>query len=166
MSDVDGQIRQVLTTYVAEALDLRFGGKLPTSGATVPDMLEALLDVRQRLDRVEEILTRIIRLRARLRRNATIATASVDESWDRAVQNIRTAPVSRGGDLSGPRERYAEANLIVLDERRSARAVEELAGHADEAHDVVRLVHRGLDGVRHDHLTILRAVQVETSLDR
>lgn len=163
MSD---DVRAALSSYVAEALNLRFSGALPTSAASVADMLDALLDVRQRLDRVEELLTKVIRLRARVHRAATLTTATVDESWDRAVQAQRTAPVSRGDNFSGPRERYAEANLTVLEERRAARIATELASHADEAHDVIRLVHRGLDGVRHDHLTILRAVQFETSLDR
>lgn len=163
MSD---DVRAVLAGYITEALDLRFSGESLKPGASPAEVLDNLYGVRLRLDRIEELHARALRVKARAQRAATLATATADDAFDRAAQTRRTAPVIRGDEFSSARERTAEANLATLDERIAARQATDLAHHTDEAVDVIRLVHRGLDGVRHDLHTVLRAMTLETNLER
>lgn len=163
MSD---DIRELLSGYAGEALDLRFAGGLPGPQSAPKQILDALLDVRRRLDRVEALLGRAVRIRARCARASAAAKAAADDAWDRAAQRGRSAPVARGDEFSSARERHADANLAVLDERRAAREAAGLADHADEAVEVLRLAHRGLADLRQDVMAILRALQFESHLDR
>jgi hypothetical protein len=163
MSD---EVRAALAAYMETALELRFGVALPVSQSAPSEISECLLDVRTRLDRVEAMYTGAIRIKARAHRAAAHAKATFDDAWDTAAVDRRTAPVRRGDEYATAKERHAEANLATLDLRHSSRAADELAHHCDEAVDVLRLAHRGLDGVRQDILTMLRAAQFESHLER
>ncbi len=156
----------VLGSYVTEALQLRLGVDTSRSGVAPALTLEHLQDVRRRLDRVEELLTRGIRVRARAQRAAAAAQAAVDDAWDAAIRKVRAAPVQAGGEYSSARERHAEANLAVLDLRHAARRAHETAHHCEEAVEVIRVAHRGLDGVRGDALAVLRTLAFESHLER
>jgi hypothetical protein len=162
MSDDD--VRAQLDELVVEAIRLRFDTPPPRLRSP-HELLDALYDVRVRLDRVEQILSQAQRLRARARDAAASAEALAEEAWDRAAQQARNSPVSRD-DYSSARERAAEANLAVLTERRTARAASALASYVDNQVDVLRTANRGLDGLRHDLLAALRAFQIESSLER
>lgn len=100
-----------------------------------------------------------------------MATQTAEDAWDRASQLVReqarNIPVTRRSDefLTG-KERAADTNLAVLDQRIAARQAADLAHTCDEAVDVLRLSHRGLDGVRQDLLTILRTLAFESHLER
>ncbi len=153
-------------TFLAEANQLRAVDPLPDTQAPPHEVHAYLLDVRRRLDRLEEILALATRARAVAKRKATLATAKADEDWDSAVLTIRNRPVRRGDEYSSARERAAEANLECLLARRAARRATESLSHADELVDVLRLLHKGLDGVRQDTLTTLRLVQFESHLER
>lgn len=163
MSD---DLRTAIEGYVREALDLRFAGELPKPGLDGALLTGLLLDVRQRLDRVEELLARALRIRGHARRQADHVSAVAEDALDGAIVRARTAPAIRGDEYSSAKERLAHANLQVLDERRAARAAAELAHHCDEAVDLLRLTQRGLESTRHDHLALLRALQFESTMDR
>ena len=60
----------LLTGHVRETLDLRLGAELPTVHAAPSEVLGNLLDVRRRIDRVEELLSQVLRARARAQRAA------------------------------------------------------------------------------------------------
>jgi len=156
----------LLTGHVRETLDLRLGAELPHPQATPSEVLAGLQDIRRRIDRVEELLSQVMRARARAQRAATLAQAEADDAWDEAIRRVRSAPLQAGGEYSSARERHAEANLAILDRRHAARRAAELAHQCDEATDVIRLAHRGLDGVRQDCLAILRALAFESHLER
>lgn len=164
MSDDD--VRAALSAYAAEVLVLRFDGELPGPEAGPGDLLSTLLDVRRRLDRIEELHARAIRIKGQVHRKAAFATAVADDAWDTAAQSRRTAPVIRGDEYSSARERTAEANLATVNERVAARKASALATDCDVFVDVIRLAHRGLDGTRHDLLAMLRTLQFETVLER
>lgn len=149
-----------------EAVKLRFEVTPLPITATVPQVLASLLDVRQRLDRVEELLGQAVRVRAAVHRQRALDQAAADDDWDTAVTAARAAPVTRGDEYSSARERAAAANLSTMSARRTARRSVELAQRCDEAVDLIRLSHRGLGDIRQDHLAILRALQFETTLDR
>jgi hypothetical protein len=165
VTDEADDVRAWLRAAVSEATELRTGASLPVPGAGLSEIAAGLLATRQRLDRVEELLAQALRVRGRIARHSLTMTAVADDAWDMAVRQIATAPSIRGPEFQGPRERYAEANLLILEHRRAARAADGLLSEASEAHDVLRLLHRGLDGLRQDHVTLLRAIQFATSLE-
>ena len=164
MSD-DG-LDEALSEAVAEVLAIRYGVDLPEVGADPRTVLESLRVTRRALDRVEELLSRTVRIRARAQRMATHAGNVFDDAWDTAAQQRRANPVSHGTEFSSARERTAEANLATLDQRVGARTTAEIAHRCEEAVEVIRLAHRGLESVRQDHLAVLRSLQFESSLDR
>lgn len=163
-------IRTTVEAYIAEALELRVAVEVPAPGSDPKRVLESLLSTRQRLDRVEELLHRALRIRHRVQRSLTIVRAQHDDARDTALTNAkqqRGGPVTRDNDqYTSAQERNAEANLATLELRRTLRQAEEVASYCDEAVDLLRLAHRGLEGVRVDHMTIVRSTQFESTLDR
>lgn len=157
----------VLNGYVTEARTLRAGlDPLPGSEAAPADVVEYLRNVRARMDRVEHLLTTVVILRGRAARVATARTHEADDDWDEAILRVRSAPVRRNDEYSSARERNAEANLATVEARRVARDAVEFQHLCEETVEALRLVHRGLDGVRHDTLTVLRLAQFENHLER
>lgn len=160
-------VEATLIDFMEESYRLRFGTAVsPNPGEGMPELLAKLLDVRRSMDRVEELLFKSLRIRARISRINTSIQADVEDKWDQAVKNTRSNSVIRGSDMVGPRERYADANLSTLVERREARRVAALASTADEAVDVIRLSLRGLDSMRQDLSTAFRAMSFESNLER
>jgi hypothetical protein len=156
-----------LDDLIGEAQNLRAAlPEMPDTHASPHEVHDYLLDVRRRLDRVEHLFAVCIRVHARTKRSAAQITAELDDAWDEAILKVRTAPVRRGDEYSSAKERAAEANLVTLAARRAARTAAENVLRADEALAVLRLLHRGLDGVRQDALTILRALVFESHLER
>lgn len=157
-----------LEELVAEAVELRFGGSgLPEGQVTPAVAQEVLLDTRKRLDRVEEILVRVIRLRGSARRRASAEQDQVDDAWAKSIQQIANSPQRRSGyDYSGAKERYAEADLNVLDLRIKQRKASNVADQTQTAYDVVKTCHRGLDTLRTDCTAFLRSLQFESHLER
>lgn len=163
-----------LKEMIEEALELRYGTAgdpdgtldLPPSSSSQQDVLETLLRVRARADRLEEIYARLIRTRADGNRRFTLAKATAQEAWNDHLGQQRRASARRGGEFEGPRERYAEADLATLSQQREQRAAERLVSHIEEALDVVKLAHRSLDGFRQDVLAILRSYAFESHLER
>lgn len=165
MTEQFPEMENRLLTSVSEALNLRQVEPPPVLAG--PAELSAyLVDARGRLDRVEEHLSLALRIRATVQRSLANATATADDAWDVAITTRRSAPLVRGDEYSSARERYAEANLATLDARKAVRRLTDLASRCDEAVDVLRLCHRGLDGVRHDALTMFRALAFESHLER
>ncbi len=161
------EIRRSLDDMMAEARLLRSGlPDMPGVQAAPHEVHEYLLDVRRRLDRIEQLVAVAVRIRATARRFAQRKNDSAESAWDEAIVRIRNAPVRRGDEFSSARERAAEANLATIALRRTARDGAEALSHAEEAHEHLKLLHRGLDGVRHDTLTVLRSVQFESHLER
>ncbi len=156
----------VLAAYIDEAQALARGIELPPGVPAPVDIVELLAQVRQRLDRLEHLLAAVIRIRARAHRAANAAKAAASDAWDKAAMRRRSAPVQRGDEYYSARERDAEANLASLDLIHAHRAAAELAQHCDEAHDVIRLHHRGFDNYRQDIHAILRAMTFEHHLER
>lgn len=155
-------LEQHFAAWVAEVLELRFGSELqlPVSGSTPSSVQDSLVQVRQRLDRVEGILSQVLRARGRCKRAAKVARSVADDRWDASVVTVRKV------EYQGPRERYAEASLASFEQLRDARAAEHLADVADEAYDVVRLAQAGLSALRYDHVAVLRGFAFESSLER
>lgn len=128
------------------------------------ELLECLLDVRTRLDRLEELLGNALRLRGEVHRRHTAVRVQVDDAWDEAAVRQRASTVR--DEYSSAKERTAATNLEVLDLRRAERAADADARACDEAVEQIRLRYRGLSELRQDIHTIVKARQFESTLDR
>lgn len=161
-------VENKLESLVSEALSLRFEGVgLPPVSAAPQEILESLLGVRKRMDRVEEILSTVIRVRSSVHRKAKALSNQAQDAWDQKVVALsRTSGRSLDGSFEGPRERYATAGQATLEQQMDAREAERLGSVVDEAHAVVNQSRWGLDSLRQDHLAMLRVSSLEMSVDR
>lgn len=158
-----------LEALITEALGLRSGLVLPSIDQGPVEVLERLIEVRTRLDRVEELLSRAVRFRTAVRVRLKEASGSLDEAWASKVAQpaaVRRRAASDGWGGAAPRERYAEADLATLEEKRNVRRLEQWFDQVNDAVEVIRQAHRGLDTTRQDLHLILRAMSVESSLER
>jgi hypothetical protein len=157
-----------LDRLIEEALRLRQSEALPSIDQGPAEVLAQLALVRTRLDRLEELLSIAVRFRGRIREALKAANASVEDRWAEVVSapSRRPRAGSDGWSGSAPRERYAEADLATLDQKRVQRRVEKSSDLANDAVDLIRQAHRGLDSTRLDLHLILRAMSVESFLER
>ena len=175
MSDADlAALEGQFASWVEEALSLRFevdpaGGYqllLPPSESPPQVVLDSLIHVRQRLDRVEGILASVQRAVGRVARILSAKKFEFEGAWDEAVRSQRSRPARGSGDgFVAPRERYAEANLETLLVRRELHRLELLAQSGETALSTVRLCHRGLNSLREDHGMMLRAMGIGSRLE-
>jgi hypothetical protein len=160
----DAAFEQAVSARLVRVADLRAGLTLPALGDGPGGLLEVLVDVRSRLDQVEEFLTQLTRLRGAARRAARQAKDVADDAWNASV----TGGQRRRGDFgeAAPRERYAQADLAVLDRRREERRMAYRVSFAEEAVELTQLAYRGLSDTRRDLHVLLRAIEIENSLER
>ena len=169
MSDesVIESVEESLEKLVAQAVEIRFAAKpIPSPSENVSFQLDVLRDVRGLLDQLDEILVRVMRVRARARRSSFTAAYEAEAKWDQELDSILRAPAQRGGEFVGAKERASEANLRSLSERRSAFIARRGADTADAAAEVIKKLHRDLDSIRQDIGLIVRSRAFESSLDR
>ena len=175
MSQPDpADVEKRLSALANEALELRFGAAddplgpvaLPNDLSNPQVVMDSLVRVRQRLDRVDYLLCQVMALRTAAKRGSDSAQAQADDAWDTAVMSIRNATVRRNDDFTGPRERYAEANLATINQKRDARLANDTAYLADSYEQVVRHAQRGLDSLRYDHIAVLNGLNVLHYLER
>ncbi len=155
-----------MNEILGEILTLRHGIAIESCVRDQGRILDTLLQVRVRVDRVEELFGRLLTARGQISRAAQHKRSEVSDAFDTALTRQRKSPVSLDADFLGAKERYAMANLEVLEARHKLRDLDEIASTADTIVEVARLNYRGLTDLRHDLLTMLRAAQFETTLDR
>lgn len=172
MSDQQGglapeQFHTELEHRVRLVSELRSEAVVPALSDGPAAVLAALVEIRSLLDRVEHLLSELLRLRGWSRRAARTGKDEADDAWAERVTSSGNRRPGRGdfGDPA-PRERYAEADLAVLSQRRTERRLAEMRDHAEEAVEVAQLAHRGLSDLRRDLHVMLRAMEVEHSLER
>lgn len=168
MSD-DSAFEQQVLTWVTEVLDLRHGPAEdpagPLRGApqeTVPEMVDLLLRIRTRSDRVDELLLKVIIARGRARRAKEAATFTADQALWIATQQR----AARRVEFSSAREREADAKLDSFEERRLAYQRDRMVSVVNDAYEVISQVHWQLDAMRKDLRASLHAVQFESSIER
>lgn len=158
-----------LRAWLEEALELRGSlGLAAYDDLVAPfQITEQLSNVRMRLDRIEELLIKSVRARAALKRAVRISQDELQDAWDTHVTN--QSPVKRAvltQEYVTGKEKFAEANLATLELRRAERKSQELLSFAEETLEVIRTVHKGLNDIRQDLLSQVRAIQVESQLER
>lgn len=130
-------------------------------------LLERLASVRTAMDTIDGYLVAAIRFRTKMREASSIAVGEHDDAWSRVAGSA--AKRGRGADGWGepaPRERYASADLAVLDEKIKMRKFTRWLATSEDAVVVITQMYRGLDSLRQDLHLILRAMSVESSLER
>lgn len=166
MSLSESDIIDTLSGLMREAVSLRFDAELPSSSAGPLEVLESLLECRKRADRVENLYVRALTIRGSISRRSALDSAEADEQWAEAIVRFKNSSVSRGDSFSGPRERYAEADLATLEHKRKARKSAELLNLADETVDVIRTTLTGLNNTRQDHISWIRSIQFVSALEQ
>lgn len=163
------EAKKFLHDWLEEALEIRGSMDIaPYSDIMAPHQVtEQLTDVRWRLDRVETLLIKAMRAKAALTRALRVAQEDLQIAWDTHVtdRNPSRRAVLTQEYVTG-KEKFAEANLATLELRKAERKSLDILSHAEETLDVIRQVHRGLESVRQDLLAQVRAIQVETQLER
>lgn len=175
MTDIEyTDLEQAILGWVEESLDLRHGvagdpdGRLRDwtyNPALGPSAVSAqLIRVTQRSDRVDELLAKATRARARARRSRDEAEFTAEIAFDEATVKNKSR---RGFDSYESRdERKADAMLGSLNEKKAAHEAKRLVSVAEEAYDVITQIHWQLDAMRKDLRASLHALQFESSLDR
>lgn len=166
-----GETEAAVLEWVEEALELRHGAADDPDGPLTPQSPDALtsdlslllLRVRARSDRVDELLAKSTRAKARAKRAQDQAQYVADTAYDRATQENQA---SRRAEFTTSRERHADAAIATLEERRHAHFAARLVSITTEAHEVIRQVHWQLDAIRKDLRASIHSIQFESSLER
>lgn len=166
MSLSDVELGETLAGLMREAVSLRFDAELPGSSAGPLEVLESLLDCRRRADRLENLYVRALTIRGSISRRSALDSAEADDEWAQAITKLKNSSVGRGDSFSGPRERYAEADLATLEYKRKARKSADLLKLADEIVDVIRTTLTGLNNTRQDHISWIRSLQFMSTLEQ
>lgn len=159
-------VRDTLHNLSQEAIKLRFMGSFPDSSASPGQILHYLIDSRQRADRVEGIYVKLLSIRGELARRSSAVNAMADEAWVTALTSVKRSTVSvREDSFSAPRERYADADLATLTEKRAARKATELLLVAEESSDIVKTALKGLNDTINDLKVWIRSLQFQSHLE-
>lgn len=158
------EVKEVLSGLVGSAKSIRNTPSVPGPEADPGEVMDSLLNHRMCHDRLEEIYLKILHIRGGVHRKLKEAESSRDLEWAKALMVVKRTP-ARVDEFVGPRERYAEADLSVLELKIRVRQLEDLSLAADEALESVRVMLRGIDSTRQDHITWLRTLQFQSHLE-
>jgi hypothetical protein len=161
------ELEAVLSKWTQEAVEMRYGvagdpdGKLTSGTDDSPaEAVAYLRRVRQRADRVGELLAAAKRARGRARRALAESAFATDNE-------VATGIKKQGRvEFQSHREREVEAKLDAFESRRIEHQAKRLVSVADEAVDVISDMHWSLDAIRKDLRSTLHALQFEASLER
>ena len=155
--------------WAKESLELRHGSAGDPVGSlkgapqeTQSEVLALLLRVRNRADRVDELLSKATLARGRARR-AKEEAAFVAE---RALMSATQQRSARRVEFSSAKEREADAKLDAFEERKIAHQGERLVSVTNDVHEVITQIHWQLDALRKDLRATLHALQFEAGLER
>lgn len=128
---------------------------------TGPKALVAhLMDVRVRLDRLEQITADLGRLKARADTAVAEAQDAYDDAYATSVKTATTAEYSSAKEKDALHMAASLNQLAVL--RKAKRRFEAVA----EAYEYVRLLHTGLNNTRWDVSTLMDGITLDMKLDR
>lgn len=149
-----------LSAMLEEAAGLRQmvrGGDIKESPT---DLHNRLLDCRAALDRVEEILTDLSRLKAKTAQ----AVSERQDLYDDRYAQVATAP-SGHAEYSTGKEREAKYSLSLMDEQLNLRKAVRMDSELGAAVDYVKTLYWGLNGVRNDLDSRIRLIVLEGQLE-
>jgi hypothetical protein len=160
------QVRAVMTSWLAEALDLRqqVAHGFPDASAGPGALADHLRVTRAALDRVEELHGMMLAMRGNARRRAQTCQHEADDAFDSEDQAQRR---NRGReDYMTGREREADVRLRIFGQLRPARQAHALASECSDVSDRLRVIYDGLRETRMDLHRLLVPAAFETHLER
>lgn len=159
--------------WAREALDLRHGDAGDPKGSirgwgssddSPTDVLDLLLRVRQRSDRVDQLLANVTMAKSRAKRAHEEATFAAEIAKAEATKEYANS--GRRREFASAKETDSEATLQSLEQLRTAHRAARLVSVTSEAYDVVNQIHWQLESIRKDLRATLHALQFESSLER
>lgn len=150
-----------LTALLEEAKALRASVGVGSAGDSMPVLHDRLLHARGVLDRLEEILATVILVHTRTKEQVADTRYDNDDAWNR----IAASPRRNVGLESAPRERYAEYAMHTVKEQVAFRQAEKAERQAGAVVEILRLYHRGVDGVRRDLDSRIRSLAWDLHLE-
>lgn len=154
-----------LKEITSEAQELRSGVELPLVDATPMEIIEVMFDLRPRLDRLESLLVQATYLKRDVAQVAQSFITKHEDAWNSYVSNQKNAGAIRGTEYTGPREKYAEADVMTIETLRDKRLAESLVATCETAVTVVRLMHTGIKDLKSDMHVAIRAASFASSVD-
>ena len=164
------EVEVQLYKWLDEAVELRYGaGKDPDGPLRTPALelgpgpfLQVLLRARQRQDRIEELMGKAHRVRAKLAIRQMDASQEAQEALDRAT----VERANKRQEYEAFAERKAGASLDSFAEKRAAHAAKRRLAVAEEVHKAISDIHWGLNGYRTDIRQVIQSFQLEDNLTR
>lgn len=164
------RIERTLVAWTTEAIDLRFGEANDPEGVVrLPDfndgtraVVASLGRVRKRLDRVEEIRSKLTQLKGRLHREQLEVIYQAEMALHTAARRNAANRVP----FQSSDERKAEAALDSMTEKRAAHLAKMQMERVEEAVQVINDIYWGLGKLREDHKSMLQAIQGVTSIEQ
>lgn len=163
-ADVQG-IRAYMDDWIRRSIEMRTL-VVPGPTAPPPEVQQALIEARGRLDVLEELLSQAISLRGSTRRAEAACKDAVSDAWDAEYDRRKQAGTFRNDDYKSGREKEAEINLVIREVRLEHREMRDLLDALNECVDRLWLKFNGLRAVREELLQRMRTVIRESDTDR
>jgi hypothetical protein len=138
---------------VLDGMAVLRGFERPGEAAAPPEVHEALLEIRGRLDQAEVLFKNMTRLRAEFRARARERADELQDRQDGELQKLMAAAVRR--EYEAARERESTARTRAVDQLIAARLAARIVMIVDAAYDQVRIDYYGLLNVREELLNDL-----------
>lgn len=126
---------------------------VPSHDATPDTVHEALRELRGRLDRAEVILTEVVSLRHRARREYRRLAFDLDEAYDAALGPQSTTAIRR--EFESIKDREVTARVKTSATRRDAKRADREADVFEQAEDAAKRMFFGMRDIRAELLTTL-----------
>jgi chromosome segregation ATPase len=157
-------IRETCASMLARASQERKFTR-PHSGASPGEVHEAMLEVRTRLDSLEEMRATLLGLAAGARAEVRQAEAEVQDAWDKLADS-QDGRQSISGEFLGKEERYARWNIRVLPLRRELRRLQRVADLVAATEAQVSTYYFGLRDLQGELKATMRYLEFESVLER
>jgi hypothetical protein len=164
LQDPAAVFRQQCALWEEAASRCRFHELTRPGPETSPSVvMEALVQVRARLDTIEVVLGQVMAVKAATAAQARNLEQAADDAWDRQAEAERRRPRP---EYQGSKERYAYWNLAIRAERARAREARDLADFVRATYDRVKLHYDGLNETRRDLAARLTHARWETHIEQ
>lgn len=161
-SSDDSSVIQAVEAWLVEARGLRGSLALPDPTDGPNALRRQIVQARSVLDRVEEIVSRLIQLRARVHDQLLVAQFALEDAEAEALKERKLA----FAEYTTRKERYGWIASETVIETGVWRHCQRLYDTVDAALDEAKLMHRGVDAVRRDVDVRLRVIGLERQLER
>jgi hypothetical protein len=151
-----------LLKWVSECTTIRRALDKPDLGDGPHALHKQLLQARRALDRIEEVLTQLVALKARSRAGMLAAKWELESAESKAYNSRKIG----FGEFTTGREKEAWVYSQTVVEKLTLNRLMLLDEEVTATLDIVRTLHRGADSVRRDADTRLRLMTFERSLER